>query len=176
MNTPTGTRRNYATLNSYGTGATGFRTLAVAGILYYGTSTSATASSNKSYLYFRASGAAGTQGAVILGGSTLTAFLNGWLVFDTYMNYSTGTVSFSVNGISVDSTIDTIVGYSRTFDPSYLWEEADIQTERDRPASGTSSGGAVVRYDNYLMETTPTPGTAALMGLGGLVMARRRRA
>ncbi len=40
---------------------------------------------------------------------------------------------------------------------------------------GTSSAPGV-RVDNLLVETVPTPGAIALLGLGGLVASRRRRA
>ena len=43
-------------------------------------------------------------------------------------------------------------------------------------SSGTPTGTTVVAdFNNIVYSTTPAPGAAALLGLGGLIVTRRRR-
>ena len=83
------------------------------------------------------------------------------------LNYSTQTAKFSVNGTTLilppggGAFIDTTFG------------DADFFSTR---GAGTA-GGSTVRYDDYLVEQeVPAPGAFALLGLGGLIAGRRRRA
>lgn len=171
LNSATGTRTDYA-LDVNLSKTTSLFLINQIGLINIGSGSQA-----GSYVYV---GTANENNAEIFSGSTAGAYLNSWHVFDTYINYATGLVSMSVDGVSLDAALDA-ASYSRTFDntgASGYFDQARIFSERDRPASGTSSGGALARYDDVLVETqaVPTPGSAALVGVGGLLIARRRRA
>ncbi|MBX3388423.1 MAG: PEP-CTERM sorting domain-containing protein [Phycisphaeraceae bacterium] len=79
------------------------------------------------------------------------------------LNYANSTARYFLNGVDL-GVVGTI--FSTDFG------DADFYSTR---TTGTA-GGNQIRYDDYLVEQVPTPGTLALMGLGGLVAARRRRA
>lgn len=83
------------------------------------------------------------------------------------LNYMTQMATFSVNGVALllppggGAFIGTDFG------------DADFFSTR---GAGTA-GGSSVRYDDYLVEQNiPAPGAFALLGLGGLIAGRRRRA
>lgn len=83
------------------------------------------------------------------------------------LNYSTQSATFSVNGVDLllppggGAFIDTTFG------------DADFFSTR----SAGVAGGNQIRYDDYLVEQeVPAPGAFALLGLGGLIAGRRRRA
>lgn len=79
------------------------------------------------------------------------------------LNYTTQSVKYFLNGVDL--------GVNGAFF-STDFGDADFYSTR---TSGVA-GGNQVRYDDYLVEQIPTPGSLALLGLGGLVAARRRRA
>ena len=181
MATATGTRGGFATLNAYSVLA-GADQIGAIGIAYTGSGLASSgpfATANTSYLYLAggSEGTGTTSGAIVFSGSAANSWLNGWVVVDMYFNYNTGLVSYDVNGQSLDATLDAD-GFDRGFDTTNLFDQADIQSERDRPLSGTSSGGQTDRYDNYLVESTSVPGPSsiALVGAGALLVSRRRRA
>jgi len=83
------------------------------------------------------------------------------------LNYTLQLATFSINGVALvlppggGAFIDTTFG------------DADFFSTR---GAGTA-GGSSVRYDDYLVEQeVPAPGALALLGLGGLIAGRRRRA
>ncbi|MBS0187605.1 MAG: hypothetical protein JSS51_06020 [Planctomycetes bacterium] len=82
------------------------------------------------------------------------------------LNYTTQLATFRVNGatLSLPSGAGTFVGTD--------FGDADFFSIR---GSGTT-GGSSVRYDDYVVEQIPAPGAFALLGLGGLIAGRRRRA
>lgn len=84
------------------------------------------------------------------------------------LNYVSQSASFKVNGISL--ILPPGVGAFADVD----FGDADFYSTR---GAGTA-GGSTVRYDDYLVEAfaIPAPGALALVGFGGLVAARRRRA
>lgn len=164
MNTQTGTRSNFALMSNF-SASSGFAGLGTIGLY------SPTTNVADSRVYIAGPDNAG---ALVISNGT-TGWLNQYHVFDLYVNYNTGTISYAVDGVSLDSIIDG-ASYLRTFNTANAFTDCDINTERDRPSTGSSSGGATVRYDNYLVEMIPAPGAMALMGFGGLVASRRRRA
>jgi len=177
MNTPSGTRGGFSTINAYSS-ATPFG-LGAMGIAWTGAGLSSAgpfSTANTSYLYLSNTDPGGAGHAFVFSGSSATSWLNTWLQVDMYFNYTTGLISYNINGSSLDAQLDT-AGFNRAFStvPAQYFSQADLQSERDRPLAGASSGGATMRYDNYLVELIPAPSTAALLGLGGLVAARRRR-
>jgi hypothetical protein len=98
------------------------------------------------------------------------------LTFGTYFelaiiaDYSTHTLRYFIEG----SELIGGGGFSPTFAGSIdNFSDADLVSSR--ASSTTSSGGRNTRYDNFLVAKIPAPGAMALLGLGGLVAARRRR-
>jgi hypothetical protein len=182
MTAVSGTRGGFATLNAYSVLA-GQDEIGAIGIAYTGAGLATSGpfnTANTSYLYLtgNSAGSGNAASAFVFSGSSATSWLNGWIVVDMYFNYSTGLVSYAVNGQYLDSILDAN-GFNRAFDTTNLFDQADIQSERDRPVIGTTStGGQTDRYDNYLIESTnvPVPGSIALVGAGGLIVSRRRRA
>ena len=164
MNSPTGTRSNFGLVSLWADGGS-------YNMCAFGLYSSASGAAN-SYIFVGAQDVGG--GLIFPTGSPNTGWLNTWIVFDLYADYSTGLWSLSVNGVSIDADLDANA-FDRTFDTSRIFSDADFDAERARPASGSSSGGATIWYDNYLVELVPAPGSAALLGLGGLAAARRRR-
>lgn len=98
------------------------------------------------------------------------------LTFGTYFelaiiaDYSTHTLRYFIEG-------SELIGPG-TFSPTFAgsidnFSDADLTSAR---ASSTSTtGGRNARFDNFLVAKIPAPGAMALLGLGGLVAARRRR-
>lgn len=110
----------------------------------------------------------GASATIGLGAATL---VGGYHTFEVSLDYSIGQFSVSVDGISQDSVLDSLA-FARTFNTSRAFSDADLFGIK---FAGT--GGSDIRFDNYLVETViPAPASAALLGLSGLVAARRRRA
>jgi hypothetical protein len=83
--------------------------------------------------------------------------------------------------LAIDFTTDTVKGYFNGVEIAETgsaggatnFHDFDLFTARLL----TTTGGTAARagFDNYNISLIPTPGSIALMGLGGLVVARRRR-
>lgn len=100
-----------------------------------------------------------------------------WWDVRTELNFTSRTISYFVNGTDITSFL-TGIGLNNTFTQADFGD-ADLNATRfARPTgpNGNSAGGHTLRYDNYFVEVVPTPSAAALLGLGGLVAGRRRRA
>ena len=83
------------------------------------------------------------------------------------LNFMTQMAAFKINGVALilPPGGGAFVGVD--------FGDADFFSVR---GAGTS-GGSTVRYDDYIVEQdVPAPGAFALLGLGGLIAGRRRRA
>lgn len=101
-----------------------------------------------------------------------TFSLNQYRTFDMYLNYNTGLISYSLNGIPVDGQLDS-TGRNRTFNTSLAFTGFGLDT---RWVAGlTGSGGTEIRYDDYLVEMIPAPANLPFLVAAGLVASRRRR-
>ena len=93
--------------------------------------------------------------------------LNQWLSISTWGYNPTGDIFARVQGVGIDRTYYTNFG---------------VQTVRqDLVTLGVNNqvwSGAFpldVYFDDVVVTTTPAPGAAAVLGVGGLLMGRRRR-
>lgn len=93
--------------------------------------------------------------------TNVTIGYNQWVRFTTKWNQATGRmeVFWGANGFFVDGAAAGSVA-----------DETDFYNTRNNSTVSTT-----VFFDNLVIATVPTPGSAALLGLGGLVAARRRR-
>ncbi|MBN8596292.1 MAG: hypothetical protein J0L78_01330 [Planctomycetes bacterium] len=83
------------------------------------------------------------------------------------LNYMTQMAAFKVNGVALILPPGGGAFVAADFG------DADFFSTR---GAGTA-GGSTVRYDDYIVEQDiPAPGAFALLGLGGLIAGRRRRA
>ena len=110
------------------------------------------------------------QGIGLGGGST-----NAWYKLGIQADFSTGLLSIFINDID-QTSVAVGGGWSNTFTPSDF-EETDLGTSRFSGGTGTTSGNAW-RYDDFSLSFSaiPAPGSAALLGVGGVLAVRRRRA
>lgn len=93
--------------------------------------------------------------------------LNAYHKLQMVANYSTGVINFLVDDVNVFTGAFTNTDFS----------DADIRGTR--ATTGTAATSSMeLRFDDYSIttEAIPAPGALALLGLGGLVAGRRRRA
>jgi hypothetical protein len=86
------------------------------------------------------------------------------IALDGDMNLGTG--SFTLTSASAGATANAAAYLLGAQTPGQVWPIFAIDDLHTTPAPGNIQGQMMV----------PTPGAAALMGLGGLALARRRRA
>lgn len=101
-------------------------------------------------------------------------FNNQWVNITLIADYNISRVSYIINGVDLTSAMVT-AGFNNTI-VATDWSDADLIGGRFVPTGGAATGGSELRWDNYSVSLVPAPGAAALLGLGGLVAARRRRA
>lgn len=127
-------------------------------------------------------------------GTSLTFCFDNTGYMDTMISFadratSTGAATVAISVSSDNVTYTPVTSYNTVRDSTFRLQSFDLSSEssidNDATAyvrltltgfSTTSSTGAF-RIDNFRIEGTaiPTPGALALLGLGGLVIARRRR-
>lgn len=88
---------------------------------------------------------------------------NQWVSFDVRLNFATRTFNLIVDGSTVATNLPMVNGTATGLG------DADLQVST---VAGASDFGY---FDNYSVSVIPTPGSAALLGLGGLAALRRRR-
>jgi hypothetical protein len=99
--------------------------------------------------------------------ATITGFaLNQWNKIGIEFDYGADKIRFYFNDVLIDLSSQS------GFDAFTKTSFGDIDLFRSR-TSGT--GGHTLLWDDYSVETIPAPGAIALLGVAGLVGARRRR-
>ena len=93
--------------------------------------------------------------------STSVAY-DAWNNLKITMDYVTKKASFALNGTTIASGVNFSAGVSNIFGDS----DMNLQ----------GAGFDTTFFDNYKVEAVPAPSALALIGLGGLVAGRRRRA
>lgn len=110
------------------------------------------------------------NGAIILLGTSQavvgTITRGTWTNIGVAIDFTTGNLAAIVNGVTVGSV---------AFNNVTNTDIADIDLANISGSAPTTSSSRMYT-DNYLVRAIPTPGALALVGLGGLVAARRRRA
>ncbi len=94
--------------------------------------------------------------------SNATYAANQWVNFEILLNFATQSYDLNIDGISIATNLP-FVGAGASL------ADADFQV------STAATANDVGYLDNYIVETIPTPGALALLGLGGLAARRRRR-
>ncbi len=111
-----------------------------------------------------------SDGAIILLGNAQinagTISRGTWTNIGIAIDFNTGTLSAIINGVSVGSV---------PFEPSWTPDIVDIDLHASSGTTSTTSSSRMYT-DNFLVRAIPTPGALALVGMGGLLAARRRRA
>lgn len=117
-------------------------------------------------VYLTSDGNIGVIDGTGAGGATtgLNLALNVYRKLQMVANYGTGSIDFLVDDVLIFTGSFTNTDFG----------DADIRGTRG--STGTGGGTVQMRFDDYSIEVIPTPGTLALMGMGGLLAARRRRA
>ncbi|MGH7242393.1 MAG: PEP-CTERM sorting domain-containing protein [Phycisphaerales bacterium] len=95
--------------------------------------------------------------------------LNAWHNLIVEADFAAHTLAFTVDGVA----ITTPAGFG-VFDAGITgFGDADLYSVRGSTGTNTTTEH---RYDDLSIEQIPAPGALALVGLGGLIAARRRRA
>lgn len=110
--------------------------------------------------------------ANLTGSLSLTGFaFNTYYQLSMSLNFQTNKISWAINGQTIDTSaiagLDSFTGTD--------FGDADLYITRANPTSGTATGGHFVAFDDYSITSTPAPGSIALLGVAGIVGARRRR-
>lgn len=111
-----------------------------------------------------------STGAIILLGNTQAVVGNitrgTWTNIGIAIDFDTGNLAAIINGVTTASV---------TFNNVANTDIADIDLANISGGTATTSASRMYS-DNYLVRAIPTPGALALVGMGGLLAARRRRA
>lgn len=110
--------------------------------------------------------AAGTA-SVALTGFTLNTYYQLSIAFD----FGADKLRWYVNGSQINTS--SLAGFD-TFTATDFGD-ADLYAVRAAAPVGTSTGSHVLGFDDFSVVSTPAPGAIALLGVAGLVGARRRR-
>jgi hypothetical protein len=102
---------------------------------------------------------------------TMTGFaLNQWNKVSIEFDYGADKLRWYLNDVQIVTS--AVAGFD-TFTAT-TFGDADIYGTRST-ATGTTTGGHTLLWDDYSVQTIPAPGAIALLGVAGLVGARRRR-
>ena len=93
--------------------------------------------------------------------------LNTYHTLRVEANFATQKARYFINGVEIFGG----AGYDSFDDNSF--SDADLYVVRSG-LTGTT-GGDVALFDDYLVDQIPSPSALALLGMGGLLAARRRR-
>ncbi|MBX3379345.1 MAG: PEP-CTERM sorting domain-containing protein [Phycisphaeraceae bacterium] len=117
-------------------------------------------------IYLTQDGGYGVLDGLATGGTTAGGILalNAYHKLQMRANYSSGVIEFFVDDVSVyvGSFVNTDFG--------------DVDIRGTRSSTGTGGTAVNLRFDDYSIDAIPAPGALALVGMGGLIAARRRRA
>lgn len=95
--------------------------------------------------------------------------LNAWHKLEIDINFATNALAFTVDGTS----ITTPAGFAAFDASSTGFGDADLYSVRGSSGTTTTTEH---RWDDLTIEQIPAPGALALVGLGGIIAGRRRRA